>query len=215
MHNRKTLFSFLAVAIVFVTLFALSTARAPLVHAQTTATPTNTLTPTNTPTTTPTAVSTLFPMVQGNGLVSTFTCNTGRYPTPAPGDCIQLRTGSIHAYDSNGNLTFSVDGATGNLSIAGSFTRGGFTTNKCAQFAQTFTGAATVVPATLTAAGITTPQPALLTFAQGPSQNNALLSSTTSGGVTTINAWQAITGATITPQAATTPVVVQVTVCGQ
>lgn len=72
-----------------------------------------------------------------------------------------------------------------------------------------------LVPATLSAAGITTPQPAMLTFAQAPNNNNAMLSSTTSGGAVTLNAWQAILGATTTPVAATTTVATQYRVCGK
>lgn len=108
-----------------------------------------------------------------------------------------------------GNVTL-----TGNLSVSGSLSQGA-STQKCVGGQQSFIGSATVIPATLTAAGITTPFPAVMTINQGPNNNNGLLASTSSSGVVSMNAYQAILGATLTPVAATTTTAVTYYVCGQ
>lgn len=103
---------------------------------------------------------------------------------------------------------------TGNLTVSGVISQGA-SAQKCITGQQSYIGSATVIPATLTAAGITTPFPAIGSINQGPNNNVNLLSSTSTSGVVTLNAWQAILGATLTPVASTTTVAETYTICGQ
>lgn len=93
----------------------------------------------------------------------------------------------------------------------GIVTQGGI---KCYKGQQTVLGVATAIPATLTAAGISTPTWADQSFAAAPGNTYWQSYHTNSAGVVTFGVYQAITAGTVTPQAATTAVAVDYEICG-
>lgn len=79
---------------------------------------------------------------------------------------------------------------------------------------QSVGGAATVIPATLAAAGITTPRAPIAALGQDITLDGNSVTTANASGVVTIKVWQLRTAATTTPQAATTPVTVNYCVDG-
>lgn len=86
---------------------------------------------------------------------------------------------------------------------------------KCYKGQQTVLGAATAIPATLTAVGITTPTWADQSLAAAPGNTYWQTYHTNSAGVVTFGVYQAMLAGTVTPQAATTAVALDYEVCGQ
>lgn len=202
-YNRRGL---IAGLVVFALCFMLLGAFAgPLATANAQQTSTPTLTPTATSTVTPTRVATSAPMVQGNGLVQYLQCGYYGFGVITAGDCVQIHNGSdISTYNTAGQRTFFLDGETG-LAAQGV---GGI---KCVQGSQSVTGSATVIPATLTAAGISTPQFVTKGLAADPVGNYNLVTHTNAAGVVTLKVWGLVAQ---TPVANTTPVAVDYQVCG-
>jgi hypothetical protein len=79
---------------------------------------------------------------------------------------------------------------------------------------QSVNGSATVIPATLTAAGITTPRAPVATLGQDITLDGNSVTVSNAANVVTVKVWQLRTAATTTPQAATTPVTVNYCVDG-
>lgn len=79
---------------------------------------------------------------------------------------------------------------------------------------QNVTGAATVIPATLTAAGVTTPRAPVASLGTDITLDADNITVSNASGVVTLKVWQLRTAATTTPQAATTPVAVNYCVDG-
>ncbi len=201
---NKNLFAGIAIALALVFVLVVFGTNAPLALAQATDTPT----PTNTPTNTPTPTVTPFPVSRVGAVGGTWLCRVNTI------DCIQSRNGGgIHFYGSNGALTFSVSAANGNIVTTGRLAQGpqGI---KCVNGQQTVLGAATAIPATLTAAGIATPVFAQAEFNADPGNTYWTHSHTNSSGVVTFKVWQNMLSGTVTPQAATTGVAMDYTVCG-
>ena len=86
---------------------------------------------------------------------------------------------------------------------------------KCYKGQQTVLGSATAIPATLTAAGISTPTWADQSFAAAPGNTYWNSAHTNSAGVVTFSVYQALLSGTVTPQAATTAVALDYEICGQ
>ncbi len=140
--------------------------------------------------------------------------------------------GSLRIYSDAGTTQkFAVVGSNGNTSIGGDLTvtgvittNGGYAGNITPVATatarphwcgvQTVNGAATVIPATLTAAGITTPRAPVATLGQDITLDANQVTVSNAAGVVTIKVWQLRTAATLTPQAATTPAVANVCVDG-
>jgi hypothetical protein len=80
--------------------------------------------------------------------------------------------------------------------------------------AQSVNGAATVIPATLTAAGITTPVAPVAALGADITLDGDSVTTANASGVVTLKVWQLRTAATTTPQAATTPITVNYCVSG-
>lgn len=114
----------------------------------------------------------------------------------------------------NATPVFSVNGS-GNSTIAGSLTVSGAINGvKCYKGQQSVLGAATAIPATLTAAGISTPTWADQSFAAAPGDTYWQSYHTNSAGVVTFGVYQQLLSGTVTPQAATTTVALDYEVCG-
>lgn len=116
----------------------------------------------------------------------------------------------------NATPVFSVSGA-GNTTIGGTLGVTGLVTIngvKCYKGQQAVLGAATAIPATLTAAGITTPTWANQNFAASPGDTYWTHSHTIGAGVVTFNTYQRLLSGTVTPQAATTTVALDYEICG-
>ncbi len=79
---------------------------------------------------------------------------------------------------------------------------------------QSVNGVATVIPATLTAAGVTTPRAPVVSLGQDITLDGNSVTVSNASGVVTLKVWQLRTAATTTPQAATTPVTVNYCVDG-
>lgn len=117
----------------------------------------------------------------------------------------------------NATPVFSVSGA-GNTTIGGTLGVTGLVTIngvKCYKGQQSVLGAATAIPATLTAAGISTPAWVSQSFAASPGDTYWQHSHTNAAGVVTFNVYQRLLSGTVTPQAATTTVALDYEVCGQ
>lgn len=211
-EHRKVIAIVSIIAFIVIAMFLFVTSAPNVAFAQATVTPTNTLTPSPTPTLTPTPLATGLANPSGN--VQYMICGRYSFGEVTPGACLQVYNGSdIEVFSSAGRRTWYLDGETGNVTVYGSISEGASGV-KCVDGEQSFIGSATVIPATLTAAGISTPRAALMSFASSPNNDHALLWSTSSGGAVTLNAGQAILGATLTPQAATTTVSTEYRVCG-
>lgn len=117
---------------------------------------------------------------------------------------LQKNSTPVAAVDGSGNATFS-----GNLTVTGNING-----VKCYKGQQTVLGAATAIPATLTAAGISTPTWAEEGFAASPGDTYWNHSHTNAAGVVTFNVYQNMLSGTVTPQAATTSVALDYQVCG-
>ncbi len=105
---------------------------------------------------------------------------------------------------------------TSNLAVGGNLTVSGTTNGYyCTNGSQTITGSATAIPATLTAAGITTPVFVQHSIAASPGNTYWRDYHINAGGVITIGLYQNILSGTVTPQAATTAVAVDYVVCGK
>lgn len=140
--------------------------------------------------------------------------------------------GSIRVYSDAGTTQkFAVVGSNGNTSIGGDLTvtgvittNGGYVGNITPVATatarphwcgvQTVNGSATVIPATLTAAGITTPRAPVATLGQDITLDGNAVTVANASGVVTLKVWQLRTAATTTPQAGTTPAVVDYCVDG-
>lgn len=80
--------------------------------------------------------------------------------------------------------------------------------------AQSVNGSATVIPATLTAAGITTPRAPVASLGADITIDGDSVTTANSAGVVTLKVWQLRTAATTTPQAATTPITINYCIDG-
>lgn len=127
--------------------------------------------------------------------------------------------GSIRVYSDAGTTQkFAVVGSNGNTSIGGDLTVTGVITTNGGYIGvtpvatatarphwcgvQSVTGAATVIPATLTAAGVTTPRAPVASLGQDITLDADSVTTSNSAGVVTLKVWQLRTAATTTPQAA-------------
>lgn len=213
-HPARAVLAGILVIVALLALFVLASPP-PVAHAQATATPTDTLTPTNTPTLTPTPVNTPYPLSAGGGLIQYLKCGAYNFGVTTPGDCVQAWNGStMHFYSAAGLNTFSVDGATGNITTTGTLSVGGEITESGTNCAKGQTnvasGSATVSAVTLSALGITTPtwaDASLAVAATGDAEN---VSHTNSAGVVTL----LVKNSALTPAAATTTTAVDWEVCG-
>gem|GEM_PF-4191791 len=79
---------------------------------------------------------------------------------------------------------------------------------------QNVTGSATVIPATLAAAGITTPRAPVASLGADITLDGDNVTTSNASGVVTLKVWQLRTAATTTPQAATTAIAVNYCVDG-
>ena len=147
-------------------------------------------------------------------------------------NCVEAWNGAnLIVYSDNGTTQkFKVTGSNGNMTVGGDITvTGVITTNGgyvgitpvatatarphwCS--VQTVNGAATVIPATLTAAGVSTPRAVVASLGQDITLDGNLVTTSNTGGVVTLKVWQLRAAATTTPQAATTPVTVDYCVDG-
>lgn len=209
--NRKFTSILIAMIVMMVLAFALSATIPAAVQAQATATATNTATtaPTNTPT--PTALATALANTSGNGFVQYLRCGSYSFGQVTPGACLSIFNGSdIEVFSSTGRRTWYLDGETGQVTRY----TGGTGADKCWKGQQTVLGSATVIPATLTAVGISTPAWVSEGFAASPGNTYWQHSHTNAAGVVTLNVYQNILSGTVTPQAATTSVAIDYEVCG-
>lgn len=197
-----------ALAIITAVMFFSATVPAA-VAMQATATPTNTSTPVPTNTPTPTFIATGLPNPAANGFLQYLICGEQSYGRITPGACLQIYNGSdIEVFSQAGARTWYLDGETGSTS------GGQGLGNRCVRGQQSVIGAATVIPATLTAAGITTPSWAMHSMAGDIGNTHHSASHSNASGVVTLKVWNNMLSGTVTPQAATTTVAIDYEVCG-
>lgn len=212
-NNRNARLAMIAVAVALLFgLLLLGSLSAPLVHAQATATPTNTNTPSPTPTLTPTPIATGLANPQGGGFLQYLRCGAYSFGVITPGACLQVYNGSdMEAFSAAGARTFFMDGETGNVTTAGTFTvTGAVNGYKCVHGSQSITGSGTAIPATMTAAGISTPSIILASLNSASTGDLHHVSAVTSGGAVTLQVWNSA----LTPAASSGAATVAYEICG-
>lgn len=194
-----------ALAIILSVVFFSATVPAALAM-QATATPTNTFTPVPTNTPTPTFIATGIANPAANGFLQYLICGEQSYGRITPGACLQIYNGSdIEVFSQAGRRTWYLDGETGNSSASQGLG------SRCVRGTQNVIGAATVIPATLTAAGIATPSFVVTGLGTDATGDGLHLTHTRASGVVTLKVWSSA----LTPVAATTVVAVDYEVCGE
>lgn len=180
------------------------------VNAQATATPTNTFTPSPTNTLTPTPLATGIANPQGSGFVQYLICGNYSFGQITPGSCLQVYNGSdIEVFSSAGRRTWYLDGETGNVTAFGSVSSGA-SGWKCVHGTQSITGSGTAIPATLTAAGISTPQVVIPAISGNTTGDINSVSASRGSGVVTFLVWNSA----LTPVAASGAATIDYQVCG-
>lgn len=181
------------------------------VNAQATATPTQTPTTAPTDTPTPTPIATGLPNPQGGGFLQYLRCGEYSFGLVTPGACLQTYNGSdIEMFSAAGARTIFVDGETGNITSIGAIAQGS-TGVKCVSGTQAITGSGTVVPGTLSGAGISTPSAVMASLASDSTGDLHHVSTTKSSGVVTLKLWNSA----LTPVASSGAGTVDFIVCGQ
>lgn len=139
--------------------------------------------------------------------------NTGIKCGASADPCVISNFGrDLNVYsDEQSTSKFSVDGATGNVTVAGTLNvTGAVNGYKCVNGSQNVIGSATAIPATLTAAGISTPSFVQVSLGTDATGDGDKLTFTKASGVVTLKVWNSA----LTPVAATTVVAVDYRVCG-
>lgn len=208
--NRKLIGIIAAgLALLIIGLFLFATVPAA-VMAQATATPTATFTPSSTATLTPSPIATGLPNPVGGGFVQYLRCGAYNFGEITPGACLQIYNGSdIEGFSAAGRRTYLMDAETGDVTIYGRLSQGPLSV-KCVRGEQSITGSGTAIPATLTAAGISTPQFVQATLGQAITGDANLVSATHGSGVVTLLVYNSA----LTPVAASGAAVVDYEICG-
>lgn len=112
--------------------------------------------------------------------------------------------------EKNSTPVFKV-GNSGALTISGAMSVSGAINGvKCVNGSQSITGAGTAIPATLTAAGISTPSFVQVTLLTDPNGDVSNVSSTNAAGVVTLKVWNSA----LTPVASSGAATVNYNICG-
>jgi hypothetical protein len=208
--NRKTLAIIVAFVLIASALLVFVMSAPPSVQAQSTVTPSPTPTAANTATLTPTAIATGVANPAGNG-IQYLICGRYGFGNITPGACLQIYNGSdSEGYATTGRRTYLMDAETGNVTIYGSLAQG-TTGTKCVSSTQSITGSGTVVPGTLSGAGISTPSAVMASLASDSTGDLSHVSTTKASGVVTLKVWNSA----LTPAASSGAANVDFIVCGQ